>query len=423
MKLSNILYIAMWLLTTSSQVDNYINSIYYLGQGVSNVYDFSSFDLNRVSHILYAFAGIEGNRATLNFTQTTQADKKVLTGHLGALVAIKQKHRHVKTGISILGDFGSMVPTSEGRATFVTSVIEIMQEYGFDFVDLDWEFPVRGFEKLHVRGNVKDPQYMVELLKEFHQQFKEKLSYRAFITIAIPVPDYYLSVYNFAAIDPYIEFYNTMTYDFSGPFVDFAYHASNLYGEPGVLSVDSSVKRMLSAGLPANKMVVGLPAYAVVFRGCTEKKLFTSYDKELTLLVGDNGYAAVSDLRWDKIEINWDDEAKTSWGWFAGQDMLISYESTNASSIKVDYIKDHGLRGVMVWSLAQDFPIKDSRSLVAATTNRLGMDQLESSDNNINYSNSSFENVKNPKFVVSKASILNISIYSVGLSLFLVVLI
>lgn len=397
------------LLTTGAAGQDYVNSIYYLGKGVPNVYDFATFDLNRVSHILYAFAGISGNQAKLELTQTVDKGKRVLGGHLGALMQIKKKHRHVKVGLSILGDFGSMVATPDGRAEFVTSVVELMAQLGFDFVDLDWEFPVRGFERLGVRGNPDDAKYMLQLLQEFHAQFKAKLGFRAFITMAIPVPDYYLGVYRFDEINQYIEYYNTMTYDFAGPFTDYAYHAANLYSpKPGVLSLNASVSSMLKAGIPANKLVVGMPAYAVVFRGCKEKSLFAPYDKELTSKVGDNGYAAVSALKWDKIEDNWDDVAKASWGWYADQSMFITYESTRSAAMKVDYIKDRQLKGAMVWSLAQDFPVSNNRSIVTATTNAL--QSLDTSQNNVNYPDSIFENVRVFSFNQSHALLPNLGL-------------
>ncbi|KAI0243650.1 Chitinase 4 [Massospora cicadina] len=370
-------------------------SIYYLGKGIPKVYDFDSFDLSRVSHIVYASADIDENRAKLDVTQRVVNGKRVLGGHLGALMSIKKKYRHVKTGLSILGDFGTMVITSEGRFEFVTSVVSILAQVGFDFVDLDWEFPVRGFEKLGVRGNPDDASYMLELLKEFHRQFREKLSFRAFITMAVPVPEYYLQVYNFSQINQFVQYYNTMTYDFSGQFTNYAYHASNLFSpKPGVLSVNSSVFAMLKAGIPRDKLVVGLPAYAVLFRGCNEKRLWASYSKELTSMVGSNGYAAISTLGWDKIQENWDDDAKASWGWFPDQDLLITYESTRSAALKVGYIKQLRLKGTMVWALAQDFPISNNRSLVYATTNALGIHAIDSTYNTVNYPYSDFENVR-----------------------------
>ncbi|KAI9290563.1 putative endochitinase [Neoconidiobolus thromboides FSU 785] len=297
-----------------------------------------------------------------------------------------------------------MVSSENGRNEFVNSVIDLIQQYGFDFIDLDWEFPVRGFPQMGVKGNPDDADYMLQLLKQFSQQFQSQLKFNCFITIALPSPEYYLSQYDINSIDPYIEYYNAMTYDFSGTFSATANFASNLYTNGTGLAVDESIKRMIKAGIPSDKLLMGIPAYATTFRDCKENKFPTTYNKDSTLKIGENGYIPINKVDWSKVDQQWNDELKANYGYFKDYNMLLSYDSIKSVTEKVNYIKDNKLKGVMVWALHQDFPVSDQRSLVSNSVNLLGQDNLENSQNNINYPNSKFENVKDSNFKVTVTS-------------------
>lgn len=60
---------------------------------------------------------------------------------------MKDKKTSLKTYISVGGwDLGhkilsDMVGSSENRKAFIDSVISFMKKYGFDGVDIDWEYP------------------------------------------------------------------------------------------------------------------------------------------------------------------------------------------------------------------------------------------------------------------------------------------
>jgi chitinase len=61
-----------------------------------------------------------------------------------------------------------MAGTAANRATFINSLLSFMQNYGFDGVDLDWEYPVaddRG-------GQEADKQNYVLLVKEMKIAFR-----------------------------------------------------------------------------------------------------------------------------------------------------------------------------------------------------------------------------------------------------------
>ena len=71
---------------------------------------------------------------------------------LSDFTAVKTSYPNLETWISVGGwsftDPGStqeawtnMVSTASNRAAFINSLVQFMKTYGFDGVDLDWEYP------------------------------------------------------------------------------------------------------------------------------------------------------------------------------------------------------------------------------------------------------------------------------------------
>lgn len=98
-----------------------------------------------------------------------------------------------------------MVSTKANRAAFISSVKEYMDEYGFQGVDLDWEYPgapERGGRKL------ADTRNLSLLVKEMRAAYGT--AYGISLTLA---PDYwYLRWFDAKAMEPNVDFFGFMAY-------------------------------------------------------------------------------------------------------------------------------------------------------------------------------------------------------------------
>jgi chitinase len=98
-----------------------------------------------------------------------------------------------------------MVSTKENRAAFIASVKTYMDTYGFQGVDLDWEYPgapERGGNKL------ADTRNFSLLLKEMRAAYGT--AYGISLTLA---PDYwYLRWFDAKAMEPHVDFFGFMAY-------------------------------------------------------------------------------------------------------------------------------------------------------------------------------------------------------------------
>ncbi|KAF5244120.1 hypothetical protein FANTH_7875 [Fusarium anthophilum] len=105
--------------------------------------------------------------------------------------------------------WSDMVSTKANRAAFIQSARAYMDAYGFQGIDLDWEYPgepKRGGRKL------ADTRNFSMLLKEMRAAYGGK--YGISLTLA---PDYwYLRWFDAKAMEPYVDFFGFMAYDLHG---------------------------------------------------------------------------------------------------------------------------------------------------------------------------------------------------------------
>jgi len=101
-----------------------------------------------------------------------------------------------------------LASTSANRAAFISSLKSFMAQYGFQGVDLDWEYPgtpERG-------GKAANTEDYVSLVKEMRAAFDDQ--YGLSLTLA---PDYwYLRGFDAKAMEPYVDFFGFMAYDLHG---------------------------------------------------------------------------------------------------------------------------------------------------------------------------------------------------------------
>ena len=112
----------------------------------------------KLTHINYGFANLtaEGTCAlgdpyadTEKFHAGDSMEAGALRGSFNQLQKLKQAHPHLRTMISVggwtwSGNFSPAAAGPESRAKLAQSCAAFMRQYGFDGLDIDWEFPVGG---------------------------------------------------------------------------------------------------------------------------------------------------------------------------------------------------------------------------------------------------------------------------------------
>lgn len=254
--------------------------------------------------------------------------------------------------------FSDMVATKATREIFVDSVVEYIEKYNLDGIDLDWEYPVDGGGGT-IKARKEDKENFTELIK----LLREKLGEDKEISFCANVSGWFLDVIEWEKVVPLVNSINVMGYDYHGPWSANTAHHSNLFINPQDpvahwgLSSDAAIKRFIDRGIPAEKLVLGFPAYGREFYGVEPGEngdgLFQKY-QETIWPGGAIPYTILKKYYIDKNDFRryWDDAAKVPY--LYDGETFITYEDPQSVAQKAKYVHEMKLGGIMYWEYVDD---------------------------------------------------------------------
>jgi chitinase len=301
------------------------------------------FDFSKIDVVNYSFGLIE--------------DGKLKTDHLQHLDAmLKLKDGRLKIVLSIggwgAGGFSEAVSTKTSRLAFINSIRDAVVKYGFDGVDIDWEYPTSSVAKI---ASAPDDLYNFTFFLDELRKALNEIRGGLLLTVAVGtggrIPTF-IEVRKLATI---IDYLHLMTYDLMNTSRNLTDHHANLY--PSVyksdISADLAVQTYHRLGMPLEKMVIGaafyghaantdptetngihLPCTTPMFQGISYTQIKSKY------------------LTDPEYKYYFDEDAKAPW-LFNGR-FFISYDDETSLFYKCQYVKDHHLGGIMFWELGSD---------------------------------------------------------------------
>ena len=247
--------------------------------------------------------------------------------------------------------FAAIVSKPEAEDKYVKSVLAIVDEYDYDGIDLDWEYPdtqeeVVGFERLSRR---------------FRKQLDElgqKKGRHLIQTMAASANPGTLKWLTNELLLETMDWVNVMTYDFAGDWTAYAGHHSPLFAsskQPGApRSTELSMKYLVDRGVPARKLAVGSPLYGKGF-AVSEPYASTKNASSQDRVPRDGSYSSISrlikDQGWTR---KWDDETKSPWAIAPDGSAVIGYEDAESVSLRTEWAMKQGFRGVFFWQIGGD---------------------------------------------------------------------
>ena len=310
----------------------------------------------KLTRINYAFANLQGGRIVNGFTNDDR--------NLAALVALKQENPSLTVLVSVggwlwSGNFSDIALTKTSRDLFIESVVEFINRNHLDGLDIDWEYPGLVGAGNHFRP--EDKQNYTLLLKELRHRFNQqekKLHRRLYITIAAGASSDFLAHTEMNKVQKYVDTVNLMAYDYYEPTDDaIAGHHAPLFtnpADPKKISADRSVQEFEHAGVPAAKIILGVPFYGHVWGAVTDtdhglfqpgKPIPNAFAKygNITATMLNNGFVRY-----------WDPIASVPYLYNPEKKIFVSYEDPESLGLKSRYVLDHKLGGMMFWDYSGD---------------------------------------------------------------------
>nr|WBV74231.1 putative chitinase [Pestalotiopsis kenyana] len=322
-----------------------------------------------LTHINFAFALFEPQGDDEWAISWMQNDEDDIGDVIAEFISLKDDNPGLSCFLSIGGwsfndgdtasYWSDMASTSAGRKSWSKDVLSTVRKYGFDGVDLDWEYPVaddRG-------GSDEDKENYVKLLKELRSVFDES-GFSLDITFTIPTSYWYLRHFDIASMveDTGVNWVNVMSYDLHGTWDgDSPWTESVLAAHTNLTEIETALDLLWRNDIDPSKVVLGMGFYGRSFTmtdsscstpGCAWSGAGKAGD--CTATEGILSYKEISELMDTANSIlTWNEEAAVNWLTY-DDDQWVSFDNEQTFQQKVDFANDHCLGGVMIWAVDQD---------------------------------------------------------------------
>jgi chitinase len=316
----------------------------------------SDVDAAKLTRINYAFANIQDGRIVIG--------APVDEANFATLVGLKQQNPSLRVLISVggwlwSGNFSDMALTKESRSRFIDSASEFVERYKLDGLDIDWEYPGMAGATNHFRP--EDRRNFTLLIRELRARFnrdQHKLGRPLLLSFAAGSSSDYIAHTELGRIARYVDTVNLMAYDYYEPDNEkISGNHAPLYSDPADpkrVSADRSVEEFEQAGVPARKIVLGVPFYGHVWGnvgpkdhglfqpGAPVPNAFANYANIVSSMIG-HGYTRY-----------WDAAASVPYLYSAEKHEFVSYEDPESLALKCAYVRRKGLAGIMFWDYTGD---------------------------------------------------------------------
>lgn len=307
------------------------------------VYSAAQIPYNQLTHISHAFVLLTSKAdGTLNVPYKYREPALISRAHAAGVKVLVS----IGGGDGIQGPrFNKMARSETSRQAFVKNVHTFLSANGYDGVDIDWEIP-----------NAQDMSDCTTLMQELRDELPAG---QWLISMAGPSdPRSYGAGFDIPALAPLVDFFNVMTYDFTGSWAGYAGLNSPLLQDPADPIQSGSLKTSMDLyaniyGVPLTQLNIGTPFYGYEFDGADALWAACSSCMVNQQNYGDYIKPLMHSSDWQKET---DKAARSPYMVNSILPGFISYDNESSTAAKTRYIlKKRGFGGVFMWELSADY--------------------------------------------------------------------
>lgn len=340
--------------------------------------------LNQLTHIIFSFTNVIDGKMQFQHPERSDAI-------LQQLVAQKEKHPNLKVMVACGGwtadGFSDMALNDSTRNRFAKSVVEFVERFKLDGLDMDWEYP--GMGSAGIKYREEDTRNFTLTMRSLREHL-DQLDRPQILTFASAGWQSYYDFIEVNEVMKYADYMNIMTYDqitYTSPYT--GHHTNQGYirwddiettpfgkyvlGRKQEMnkrgfnwhprSVEHIVDYVIEQGVDPKQLVTGAAFYGRSWKGVHPE------DNGLYQPVGGShiGWCAYRDIRAEYEGINgyerfWDATAKAPNLYSKTDSIWFTYDDTTSVRIKAEYAAQQNLGGIMFWELGND--TKEPESLL-----------------------------------------------------------
>ncbi|EDO17317.1 hypothetical protein Kpol_1062p25 [Vanderwaltozyma polyspora DSM 70294] len=305
--------------------------------------------------------------------------------------------------------FPRMIRDSKKLDAFVNSCIENMFNYGFDGIELDWEFP---------KDDKLEPKMYLELVKKLKWKQNE-LEQKIFnnsgngnhskrpkfhLSIAAPAFKEKLDILLMREMDHYVDVWNMMTYDYHGEWSEKTGYHSNLYSpqetrneddddddrdednedddddedDESNLNGDYAINYVIKKyHINPKKINLGMAAYGRGFTKVNASSQDTRFINKPYRGVGGASEGEPGMWLYNQLPIKnsleeFDPDYVSAFCYDKKSKTFVGYDNRDSMKVKAQYVKEHNLKGGFWWESCGDDHKNPEKSLLNAFTDEIG---------------------------------------------------